>query len=159
MHFILIPVTGGFQDLILCMFFSYFELLNHRLCEYKHVYSFVCISYYLMFANIRNFTAYRGDMLKYVKTRTLAHESYDDMIHLFESTLSANSNISEQFITVWVPKLVEKIFDFYLRVAANDFITIKLREMKDMIGPMDRLSFRLQVLTDKVRAPKNDECI
>jgi hypothetical protein len=94
-----------------------------------------------MFANIRNFTAYRGDMLKYVKTRTLAHELYDDMIHLFESTLSANSTISEQFITVWVPKLVEKIFDFYLRVPANDFITIKLREMKDMIGPMDRLSF------------------
>jgi hypothetical protein len=68
---------------------------------------------------------------------------------LFESTLSANPNISEKFITEWVPILVEKIFDFYLRVAANDFITIKLRE----------LSFRLQVLTDKVRALKNDECI
>jgi hypothetical protein len=89
----------------------------------------------------------------------LGHDSYDNMIHLLETTLSANPDISEKFITEWVPILVEKMFDFYLRVAANDFITIKLRELKDMIGPMDRLSFRLQVLTDKVRGLKNDECI
>lgn len=110
-----------------------------------------------MLGNIRKFTAVREGFIRYVRDSVKGHESYDDMIELFESTLLSCSDISSDFIKYWVPKLVKKLFDYYLRVVANDFITKMLDRLIALKGPTDRLSFRLQVLTNTVKEISTDD--
>jgi len=93
----------------------------------------------------------KSGILNCLISKVRAHPFYEDIEYLITSLLSNGHGISIEFAHKWGPILTEKLFDYYLRTAANDFFITMMEAILGLNNASERLTFRIQVLTGTVK--------
>jgi hypothetical protein len=102
----------------------------------------------------RFFCVLKGDIIGYVRNMIHSHASYAAVEDLF-CTILRGAQCSEKFVRLWAPRMSAKMFDFYQRSAANDFVLRFSDQMTSLQNCTERLEFRNQVLTGTVNQIKS----
>ena len=93
------------------------------------------------------FCVLKDGIMGYLAYKIRSHDVYEKVHDLFEKILSP---ISVSFSNKWSYILTSKLFDYYQRSAANDFVTKMCDTIKSLRNCSERLQFRTQVMTDSV---------
>jgi len=107
--------------------------------------------------SVKHLTALREKFYQYVYHKSFGHRVYDDIHELIftalieDKILSDDKELSHEFLSAVASNVTTKLIDFYLRTAVKQSVANYATYIVGLDGPNGRLSFRLQVMTERVR--------